>query len=136
MPFWIVQSTGSLGHWRCLRCFCALGIGFSYCLTYLLVSLCLATGVFHASTDTPHASHHHAGAHEQDHHHGTSSGTSWADICDFALEILLTSAWLPAPAIVAVWAPGEAIQGLDDDEVWPHIPADLSIRSPPLWTAV
>jgi hypothetical protein len=134
MPFRNVQPIGPLAGWRGWRCACALGIGFSYCLTYLLISWCLATGVFHPSTDAPHASHHHAGAHAHDQHHGPASDTSWADICDLALQALLASVWTPTPESVAVGSPGEAIRGLDDEEIWPPVAADLSIRSPPLCT--
>lgn len=140
MPLRIVQSTKPCRRWYRLRYAFALGIGFSYGVTYLLVSWCLATGVFHPSTDTSHASHHHHHDGHAHHHHAehdsSSSDTSWADICDFALQVLLTSAWLPSPETVDVWALGETIRRLEDGENWFQVPANLSIRSPPLAIAI
>jgi hypothetical protein len=135
MAFRVAPPMESFDRWRCLRLACALGTGCTYGFTYLLVSWCLATGVFHPSTDTSPASHHHAGAHPHDHHHETSSDPSWLDICRFALQILLTSVWLYEPPTVAAWAPSEALRGLDDDVICLQIPADLCIRSPPLLIA-
>ncbi len=132
MPLRIVQSIETFHRWRHWRDACALGIGFSYVLTYLLVSWCLATGAFHAATDTPHTSHHHEDAHAQHHHHDTpSSERSWVDICDVALQVLLASAWFPSPETVAVWAPGDVIRRVHADVNPSQIPANLSIRSPP-----
>ena len=132
MSFRVDPPLGFVDRWCGLRLACALGTGFIYSFTSVLVSWCLATGVFHASAGKSSAPHHHAGPHPHDHHHGTASDTPWLDICDFALQILLTSVDLHEPPSVAVWAPGEVLPGLDDDAICLHMPADLCIRSPPL----
>jgi hypothetical protein len=114
-----------------LRCVCAFSIGFSYSVTYLLVSLCLATGIFHAQDAPVAASHQHGDAHAHDHHHDTSSETTWLDICDLALYALVTSIWLPTPETATVWIAGEAIHIFDEGVDGLQVPTDLSIRSPP-----
>jgi hypothetical protein len=124
----IVQAMGYQDRWRLPRQTCATGIVSAYSLTYLLASLCLATGAFHPA---PPASHHHE-SHSHDHHHDAPSDARGLDICDFALQILLTPASLPAPERIAVWELGEAMRGLDHDAIPAQVPADLSIRSPPL----
>ena len=124
----IVQAMGYRNRWRLLRYACATGIVSAYSLAYLLASLCLATGAFHPA---PPASYHHD-AHAHDHHHDAPSDAGWLDICDFALQMLLTPASLPAPEHITVWGPGEAIRGLDNNAIPAPVPTDLSIRSPPL----
>ncbi len=130
----MVKLLHSLVPWRYLRGVCALGMGFAYALTYLLVSWCLATGVLHAPTDT--APHHHDDPHTHGHHHGADTDTAWADICDYALQVLLASAWLASPATIVVWGEGEAVPRLDDDQNRSQTPLSLSIRSPPIPTAL
>ena len=127
----IVQAMGYRSRWRLLRQTCAAGIVSAYSLAYLLASLCLATGAFHPTVTAPPASHHHD-AHAHDHQHDVPSDTHWLDICDFALQMLLTPASLPAPDSIAVGGPSEALRGLDHDAIPASLPADLSIRSPPL----
>ena len=127
----IVQARGYRNRWRLLRHAGATGIVSAYSLAYFLASLCLATGAFHPTVNAPPASHHHD-PQAHDHHHDAPSDTHWLDICDFALQILLTPASLPAPDSIAVWGPGEAIRGFDNDAMPTLVPADLSIRSPPL----
>jgi hypothetical protein len=114
--------------WPSWRKFCALGLTVTYSTLFLFATLCLATGILH-----PDAHHNHNGSH---HHHtdtDTHHPSALLDICEFARQVLMTTAWSMEHVPAVTLLQGDTVKPLTVPVVCTVPNIAPSIRAPP-WT--
>ncbi len=121
--------------------YCAALLSAVLIALYVIVALCLGTGVFHpvaANRNALQGQHDHAHAHHG-HHHGPANddgdqtpSAALLDICDFAIQALTTPAAQFAYQPLHIFAQIETLS-IDQDRVLPVlIRLGYSCRAPPL----
>jgi hypothetical protein len=115
---------GRRSRWTWQR-LCALALCMTLPLLYLLASICLATGIFHA--EIPHQAHHH-------HHTGPAAHhpAGLPDICNFAHQALTTTVVAPVPLLPGVLSPGETLLRPPRFVLPIELVSRHGIRAPPL----